>query len=72
MKDAEKALGRSLDYFIPNDYRTVSAALDAGVSLSSVRKNNKVAKRIDELVESALERIAPGAAERAEPTLRAS
>lgn len=72
VKDAEKALGRSLDYFIPNDYRTVSAALDAGVSLSSVRKNNKVAKRIDELVESALERIAPGVSERAEPTLRAS
>jgi pilus assembly protein CpaE len=72
VKDAEKALGRSLDYFIPNDYKTVSAALDAGVSLSSVRRNNKVAKRIDELVESCLERIAPGVSERAEPTLRAS
>jgi pilus assembly protein CpaE len=33
----EKALGRAIDYQVPSDYRTVAAAVNTGVPISSIR-----------------------------------
>lgn len=54
VKEAEKALGRQIDYFVPNDYKTVNAALNEGVRLSEIKRGSKVEKRIDALFKSVL------------------
>lgn len=69
VKDAEKAVGRNFDCFIPSDYKTVSAALDAGVRLSTVSRRNKVEKTVDAFVASLLEEAGTKEGGRAEPTL---
>lgn len=54
VKEAEKALGRQIDYFVPNDYKIVNAALNEGVRLSEIKRGSKVEKRIDALFKSVL------------------
>ena len=56
IKDAEKALNHRIDYFIPNDYRVVSSALNEGVSLAEIKKGSKVEQKINELIESLVAR----------------
>ena len=46
VKEVEKALGRPVDFTIANDYRTVSEALDQGLSLAEVRRRSKAFKSI--------------------------
>lgn len=53
-KEAEKALGRRIDFVIPNDYKTVNAALNEGVRLSEIKSGSKVEKRINELFQTVL------------------
>lgn len=53
-KEAEKALGRRIDFVIPNDYKTVNAALNEGVRLSEIKVGSKVEKRINELFQTVL------------------
>ena len=57
VKEAEKALGRQIDYFVPNDYKTVNAALNEGVRLSEIKRGSKVEKRIDALFKSVLKGV---------------
>ena len=57
VKEAEKALGRQIDYFVPNDYKTVNAALNEGVRLSEIKRGSKVEKRIDALFNSVLKGV---------------
>lgn len=57
VKEAEKALGRSIDHFIPNDYKTVSEALNRGVPVSQVKRRCKVEKRIRGFVDSSLKTL---------------
>jgi len=59
LKEVEKALGRKVDFTIANDYRTVSEALDQGVSLADIRSRSKVLKSITKLSSSL---ASPGAA----------
>lgn len=54
IKEAEKALGRSIDHFIPNEYKTVSQALNRGVPVSQIKRRSKFEKRIRAFVESSL------------------
>ncbi len=63
VREAEKALGRSFDYYVPNDYAIVSAASDAGVHTSDVKKNNEVGKSVDLIMTSMLNKFEPGSAE---------
>jgi pilus assembly protein CpaE len=67
-KEAEKALGRKFDYFVPNDYKLVSEALNQGVSLSQIKKKSKVETSILKMLEESL-RPSAGEEERPEPRL---
>ncbi|MGH6954849.1 MAG: AAA family ATPase [Alphaproteobacteria bacterium] len=49
-KEAEKALGRKVDYFVPNDPKTVTTALNEGVRLSEVSRRSKATRAIEDLV----------------------
>ncbi len=68
VKEAEKAMGRKVDYFIVNDYKTVSEAINQGVALSKIRARTKVEKCIRDMIEDSLEALT-GAEARAEPRL---
>jgi pilus assembly protein CpaE len=68
LKDAEKALGRKFDYFIANDYKTVSDALNQGVALSAIKKKSKVEISIQKLIDDAIKTIT-GEEVRPEPRL---
>jgi pilus assembly protein CpaE len=57
VKEAEKALGRSIDHFIPNDYKTVSEALNRGVPVAQIKRRCKVEKRIRGFVDSSLKTL---------------
>ena len=49
MKEVEKALGRQVDFTVANDYRTVSEALDQGLSIAAVRRRCKALKSITKI-----------------------
>ena len=49
LKDVEKALGRKVDFFVANDYRTASEALDQGLSMADVRKRSKAVRSISKI-----------------------
>ena len=68
LKDAEKALGRKFDYFIANDYKTVSEALNQGVALSGIKRKSKVDTGIRNMIDESLRSIT-GEEERSEPRL---
>jgi len=68
LKDAEKALGCKFDYFIANDYKTVSEALNQGVALSKIKKKSKVETSIQKMVDDAIRTIT-GEETRPEPRL---
>ena len=68
VKDAEKALGRKFDYFIANDYETVTEALNQGVALSAIKKKSKVERSLQKMVNDAIETIT-GEEFRSEPRL---
>jgi len=67
LKEAETALGRSFDYLIPSDYKTVSEALDQGVALGKIKKRSKVATGIESMVDQAVRVMAGDSADKAEP-----
>ncbi len=66
--DAEKALGRKFDYFIANDYSTVSEALNQGVSLSAIKKKSKVEQSLQKMIDDAIKTVT-GEDARPEPRL---
>jgi pilus assembly protein CpaE len=47
VKAAERALGREFDMVIPEDGRTMTAALNQGVEISSIRRGTKLEKAIE-------------------------
>ncbi len=49
VKAAERAIGREFDVVIPDDGKTMTAAINEGVELSSVRKGTKLEKAVGEL-----------------------
>ncbi len=57
VKEAEKALGRRIDYFVPNEYKTVNAAWNDGVRRSEIIRGRKVEKRIDAVFASVLKEV---------------
>lgn len=68
LKEAEDALGRKFDFFIINDYQTVSEALNQGVSLSEIKKKSKVEISIQKMIDESIKSIT-GEEERSEPRL---
>jgi pilus assembly protein CpaE len=49
VKAAERALGRDFDIVVPEDRRTMTAAINQGVELSAIRSGTKLEKAIGEL-----------------------
>ena len=49
IKSAERALGRSFDVVIPEDGRTMNAAINQGVELSTIRRGSKIEKAVEDL-----------------------
>lgn len=49
IKAAERAIGREFDVVIPEDRKTMTAAINEGVELASVRKGTKLEKGVGEL-----------------------
>jgi pilus assembly protein CpaE len=68
IKDAEKALGRKFDYFIANDYGTVTDALNQGVALSVIKKKSKVEQNLQKMIDDAIKTVT-GEEARPEPRL---
>src|SRR3546814_4484415 len=68
MKEVEKALGRPVDFTVANDYRTVSEALDQGLSIAAVRRRCQALKSITK-ISNALAAAAQRSEGRLEPQL---
>ncbi|MFQ6017194.1 MAG: CpaE family protein [Kiloniellaceae bacterium] len=68
VKEAQKALGRDIDYFVVNDYKTVSEALNQGVSLSAIKKRSKVEMSIQKMIDDSVKAVS-GDRDRLEPRL---
>lgn len=66
LKEAEKALGRRVDYCVGNDYKLVSEALNQGVALSEIKKRSGVEKGIRAMIENSITAMTEGE-QRAEP-----
>ncbi len=66
LKAAERAIGRNFDAVLPEDRRTMTAAINQGVELSAVRRGTKLEKAIAELGA----KVAAGAMASAEPRSR--
>ena len=49
LKAAERAMGRAFDVVLPEDSRTMMAAINQGVELSAVRRGTRLEKGISEL-----------------------
>ena len=71
LKEAEKALGRKVDYCVPNDFKTVSEALNQGVSLHRIKGRSKVEKGIQEMIGRTLKAVDSKRAAKSERQLRA-
>ena len=51
LKSAERAIGRKFDVVIPEDRRTMNAAINQGLTIGAVRRGTKLEKAIAELCE---------------------
>ncbi len=69
LKRAETALGRSADFCIFNDYKTVSDAANQGVPLAEIARRTKVEKSIRRFCDTVAKELA-GDEARPEPRLK--
>ena len=69
LKRAETALGRSADFCIFNDYKTVSDAANQGVPLAEIARRTKVEKSIGRFCDTVAKELVGGEA-RPQPRLR--
>lgn len=53
-KEAEKVLGRPIDYLVANDFKTASACVDQGVPLAEVRRRSNIAKNVADMTKGIL------------------
>jgi len=67
-KMAEKALGRNVDYFVPDDFDIVAEALNRGVPLGDVKRHSQIEKAIHAMIGGYASALAQSGA-RAEPKL---
>lgn len=56
IKEAEKALGRRIDYFIGSDFKRVSESLDIGKPLAEIHGGARIAKTFSSFLDLALDR----------------
>ena len=53
-KEAERVLGRKIDYLVANDYKTASECVDQGVPLAEIKRRSAVAKNINNMTKGIL------------------
>ena len=53
-KEAERVLGRKIDYLVANDYKTASASIDQGVPLAEIKRRSAVAKNVAQMTKGIL------------------
>jgi pilus assembly protein CpaE len=53
-KEAEKVLGRKIDYLVANDFKTASACIDQGVPLAEIKKRSAIAKNVSDMTKGIL------------------
>lgn len=53
-KEAEKVLGRPIDFLIANDFKVASQCIDQGVPLSEIKKRSTIAKNVQEMANGIL------------------
>jgi pilus assembly protein CpaE len=46
VRDAEKALKRSFDFLLPNDYELTKSAINRGVLISEIKRRSKLEKKL--------------------------
>ena len=61
LKEAERALGRKISYFISNDYKLVSEALNHGVPIAEIKRRSKVEKQVRAMVNECLQAMTKSA-----------
>lgn len=57
MDETERALRRRVDFCVTNDFRTVSAAIDQGLTLSEVRPKSRVERDVRDMATKLLEQV---------------
>ena len=50
LRDAEQALGRKIDFCVPNDFEAVAEALNTGTPLAEASRRHPIVKALDRLV----------------------
>ena len=53
-KEAEKVLGRPIDFLVANDFKIASQCIDQGVPLSEIKKRSTIAKNVAEMANGIL------------------
>lgn len=62
IKDAEKALGRTVDHFVINDFDLVSGALNEGLPAAAINRRGKFCRNVTEMADAMVARIHAAAA----------
>lgn len=62
---AEKALGRAFDHYLPNEYDTVVSALNQGVPVTEIKRRSKFVRAVRAMMQDGLKRIEAGPVARA-------
>jgi pilus assembly protein CpaE len=53
-KEAEKVLGRPIDFLVANDFKIASQSIDQGVPLSEIKKRSAIARNVAEMANGIL------------------
>jgi pilus assembly protein CpaE len=59
-RQAEKALGRAFDHYLPNEYDTVVSALNQGVPITEIKRRSKFVRAVRGMVQDGLKRVEAG------------
>lgn len=58
LRQAEKALGREVDYFIPNDFEVVVDSLNQGVPVQDIKRRSRFSRKVRAMAEAAVDELA--------------
>lgn len=62
VRDAEKALKRTFDFLLPNDFELTKSAINRGVLISAVKRRTKLEKKLRVMADDLRASVAAGAA----------
>jgi pilus assembly protein CpaE len=68
-REAERAVGRAIEYIVPDEERLVLEAVNRGVPIRDVKRNSGIEKAVRKMVQESLKRLTPADAA-VTPTLK--